>query len=65
MENKGQKATPEVADGNHGGPGRVFEAKNGQQVGSLDQFFEIFNRKISIFLMFALKKVLILTYLFF
>ena len=33
MENKGQKATPEVADGNHGGPGRVFEAKNGQAGG--------------------------------
>ena len=42
MENKGQKATPEVADGNHGGPGRVFEAKNGQQVGSLDKKIEIF-----------------------
>ena len=45
MENKGQKATPEVADGNHGGPGRVFEAKNGQQVGSLDKKIKIFKEK--------------------
>ena len=26
---KGQKTTPEVADGDHGGPGRVQKAQNG------------------------------------
>ena len=45
MENKGQKATPEAADGNHGGPGRVFEAKNGQQMGKLDNFLRFFKEK--------------------
>ena len=30
---KGQKATPEVADGNHGGLGRGQEGKNGLEGG--------------------------------
>ena len=33
MVQEGQKATPEVADGNHGGFGRGQEGKNGLEGG--------------------------------
>ena len=45
MENKGQKATPEIADGNHGGSGRVLRPKMASRWAALINFLRFLKEK--------------------